>query len=144
MRLPSLLVLATLLCAAGPATAQEFSLYGVRLGMTRAEVKAVWQPLEGGEFHVRESALFQVKGDFDHQDRLYRVHFSMPVPETFPFELGATAYQNLVNERWGSNRDLQLGLRTGRGSVDATVTSKRLLDEYTQFIARELSAVLRP
>jgi hypothetical protein len=130
--------------AAGGAHGAEFSLYGGRFGMTRAELGQVWQELESGEFYVKESPLFSVRPEFDYQDRMYRLEFSMPLGDAHPFALAAAAYQRLVDKLWGKDPSLSVSVRTGRDAVTTTVVSRSLMEEYYGVIETQLSALLRP
>jgi hypothetical protein len=104
----------------------------------------VWTELESGQYHIKDSVLFNVTCEFDHADRLYQVSFSVPVDEARPFGLAATAFQNVVQRLWGTNPDYSLNTRGGKGALEATITSRRLLEEYTKLLETELGLLLRP
>lgn len=124
--------------------AEEFSLFGAKFGMSRAELKEVWSELPSGEYHIREAVLFNVSAEFDHLGRLYILHFSVPLGERYPADLTATAYQRLAGRMWGRDPKLNVSVRAGRGTAETTVSHKDFGEEYRQFIEDELARMFRP
>ena len=122
----------------------DFSLFGVKMGMSKEEVSKVWTILESGEYVIENSALFNIQPEFDHRDRLYKLTFSAPLGDQYPGHLVSTALQKLVQELWSVDRSLSVGTRSGRGMVEITITSKSLLDEYVTHIKAQLSALFQP
>lgn len=137
-----LLVLTVLLPTASAAA--DFSLFGVKMGMSREEVDGAWTKLESGEYVIANSALFNIQPEFDHRDRLYKLAFSAPLGEQYPGHLVSTALQKLVQDLWSSDNSLSVGTRSGRGMVEITVTSKKLLDDYIAHIKAQLSTLFQP
>lgn len=135
---------AALLLAAAAAHAQEFRLFGATFGMTRAELAKVWVPLEGNNYYIKDSAVFDLSAEFDHGDRLWQVNFSVPIDEKHNPAVAATAFQNVATRLWGGSPGLLLGVRTGKGSGGVTVTHKRMQAEYVQYIETQLAPLLRP
>lgn len=133
----------------GTASAEDFSLYGVSMGMSRSEVETHWSRLEGDKYGIEGSLILDLLPMFDHRDRLYKVSFSVPVPlvDQYPGNYVTTAFQDTVQQRW-SHPDLVLNLRTGRGIVDITLTSKPLEQEFMEHIRAQmqvhLSTLLKP
>ncbi|RMG96415.1 MAG: hypothetical protein D6708_02415 [Candidatus Dadabacteria bacterium] len=145
MRVRFLAVVAIAMVVWGAAApAAPFSLYGVRMGMTRDEVGKLWAPLESGQYYIKDSVLFEVVPSFDHEDRLYQVSFSVPLVGEYPEHLTATAFQNLVTRLWGDDRAVSLSVRVGRGTGQVTVTHKARLEAFTRHIETVLAPLIRP
>jgi len=123
--------------------AGKFSLFGVSLGMTRAEVDKVWK-LEGKDrYTIKNSTIFDVTTRFDHVDRLYSVSFSAPFPPEIPEDLAGQAFQGFSQKMWaGSN--VSIATRMGRGSFKATVTDTKMQDEYTKTLENLLFVIFKP
>jgi len=126
------------------SVAADFSLFGVKMGMTKEEINNTWTKLESGEYVIENSALFNIQPEFDHRNRLYKVIFSAPVGDQYPGHLVTTALQKLVQDLWASDRTLSVGTRSGRGMVEITITSKKLLDDYVTHIKAQLSTLFKP
>lgn len=134
---------ALLVAIPGAVCAQEFSLFGVKFGATKAEVGKIWTELEAGKYHIKEAALFDVSCEFDHGERLYKITFSAPIGDKRPFALAATAFQNMVQRLWGQDGKYSVNSRMGKGAVETTVTDRKMMDEYIGFLELELSVLLR-
>ena len=143
-RTGTLLLVFALTLPPSQAAAAEFSLFGGKMGMPRAELDKVWNRQDSGEYLIPGSNVFNVKTEFDHRDRLYILSFSVPIGDQYPSGLMATAFQQLVQEMWGNDPNVSLGTRASRGVVDVTVSSKRLQEDYIEHIKAQLSILLRP
>jgi hypothetical protein len=79
----------------GTSWSEEFKLFGVKFGMTRQEFDQTWIKLESGKYSIQEAVLFDIVPDFDHQDRLYKLSFSVPIPlqDQYPQHFVASAFQ---------------------------------------------------
>lgn len=132
-------LVSSVLLISGNASASEFSLFGVAMGMKRAEVDTHWQPLQDGKYMIEGSLLLKIEPQFDHQDRLYRLNFSIPIPllEQHPVPYVTTSFQDLIQERW-AGEDTIINIRTGRGIGDVMLTSKSLQAEYTEHIRSQM------
>jgi len=122
-----------------PALADDFSLFGVSMGMPRAEVETHWQKSGNGDYQIPDSLIFNILPEFDHRDRLYRISFSMPIPllDQYPGAYVTTAFQKVVQEQFGKG-DQSLSIRTGRGTADITLTDKPLLDSFNEHIQAQM------
>jgi hypothetical protein len=138
-----LITISVLLLLPGMIRAEDFSIYGVSMGMTRADVDARWEKLENDKYHIKDSILMNVLPEFDHEDKLYRLSFSIPIPllDQHPGTYVTTAFQDLVQERWAGD-DQIVNLRTGRGKADIMITSRHLQTEYTNHIRTQIQLQL--
>jgi hypothetical protein len=133
----------------GKVGAEEFSLYGVRMGMTRTEVEQLWVKLDDGKYYVEDSILLNIKLDFDHEEKLYKLSFSLPVPllDKYPASFVNTSFQELVQEKW-ANPSRALTVRVGRGNADITVLDKDRQSAFMNYINElmrlQLSTILKP
>ncbi|MDF1525473.1 MAG: hypothetical protein RRA15_09235 [bacterium] len=143
MKKMALLAVAFLVLLPGLVKADEFSLYGVKMGMARAEVETHWQKLDEDKYHIEDSILMNVMPEFDHMDRLYQLSFSIPIPllDQHPGPYVTTTFQDLIQERWASD-DQIVSLRTGRGNAGIMITSKHLQVEYTGHIRTQMELQL--
>jgi hypothetical protein len=130
-----LLTACFLILLPGAAMAQDFSLYGVSMGMPRAEISKLWKELENNQYYIEDSIFLNIIPEFDHNDQLYGLSFSVPIPllDEHPGPFVTSAFQELIQEMWTSE-DLVVSLRTGRGTTDVKVTNKRLQEKYKQHI----------
>ncbi len=126
------------------ATCEQFSLFGVKMAMTREEVDAIWSKLPSGEYNIEGSVLFNIKVEFDFRDRLNKLSFSVPITGEHPSNLVATAYQRLMGELWGDDPTISLSVRSGKGVLETTVSSKTLQDEYIEHIMLQLKFLFKP
>jgi len=85
----------------GSAEAEEFSFYGARFGMTREEVGTGWLLLGDGKYAVSSPAVTQIEPRFDHEGQLYQVSFSVILTADDPSLLVSSAFQQLVDSKWG-------------------------------------------
>lgn len=131
---------------AARAQGADFSFFGVKFGMTKAEVGQKWLPLSGGVYAVSSPAIKQVKPSFDHEGRLYEFAFTadLQFPDD-PAPLVNQAFQDLLNERW-KKRDagLIVNLSAGRDGNQVTFVSERLRDGYIQHLRGKLASLLQP
>ena len=140
-----LAVAATLLVAIAPARGEDFSFYGAGFGATRPKLEAIWLPLDGGKFALPTPAVRQVDPSFDHEGRMYRISFTVELPEDQPARLAGLAFQNLVESKWGrGNPELGVSLEVGPRSATVAVTDKRLLEAYLKHIEAKLAPLLQP
>lgn len=139
-----LLILSIIFLLPGTTKAQEFSLYGGKLGMTKGELDQVWIPLDSGEYAIKEAPIIGILPEFDLSGRLYKLSFSVPLPEEYPSQYASTALQKIIQDLWGKIPAVSLSTRTGRGDVTVTVVSKSLEEELIQSITVKLSTMLRP
>ncbi|MDF1535195.1 MAG: hypothetical protein P1S46_01675 [bacterium] len=135
------LIIATGMTITPDASAEGFSLFGVKMGMVQEAVNAAWQQLETGDYYIEGSALINLVPEFDHRNRLYRLSFSTPIPllDQHPGTYVTTAFQESIQELWASD-DLAVSLRTGRGSADISLTSKSLQKEYADHVRAQMKA----
>ncbi|UCF30327.1 MAG: hypothetical protein JSV26_09710 [bacterium] len=133
-----------ILLAPAPSPAQEFSLFGVKMGMTREEIGQIWRLTEAGEYTIEGSAIFNIQPEFDHRDRLYKLSFSSPIGEEYPGHLLQSALQRLVKELWGSDPAVSVSTRSSRGIMETTVTSQALTEEYITHIKLQYSTLFQP
>lgn len=124
--------------------AEDFSLFGVTMGMEKSALENIWVKGEENSYQVPGSVLLKVIPEFDHRDRMYRLTFSTPIPllDQYPGQYATTAFQQVVQERWGKG-ELVVSIRTGRGIADITLTSKPLQEEYNQHIKAQMEFQLR-
>lgn len=131
------------------ARAADFSLQGARLGMPRAELDRVWQKLDNGGYAIDGSILMNLKPEFDHRDRLYRLTFAFPLPlqDQYPPAMVATAFQEQLTGMWQQD-NITVTVRTGRGTAEVVVTDKALLQELTEHVKAQvqfqLGQILKP
>ena len=128
----------------GGAAAGEFSLYGGKMGTTRAELDQIWIPLESGEYAIKDAPIYGVIPEFNHNDLLYKLTFSVPVPKEYPSQYATTALQKIIQELWADDKTISLNTRSGRGAVEVTVISKDLEEELVKHIMVRLSTMFRP
>ncbi len=126
------------------ARAEDFSLHGVRFGMTKAEVDAVWVPFGDGTYIVPQSPIQSLSASFDHQDRIYEVSFTLELKLTEPTPLVAQAFQNVFQQRWGNNPDLTVNVSVGQNIYKVNVGNKRMREAYVKKIEEEISSLLKP
>ena len=126
------------------AGADEFSLFGVKMGMQKKEVDKIWPATSDGQYQIPGSTLYNVLPEYDHRNRLYSLSFSVPIPllDQYPGPYATTAFQQVVQERWGAS-GYTVNLRTGRGVGDITVTSKLLKEEYDEHIKSQMEFQLQ-
>ena len=138
-----------LILVSGVAKADEFSLYGVKMGMTKTEVETHWTLSEVDGYQIPNSVVLNLTPEFDHRDRLYRLSFTVPIPllDQYPGPYVTTAFQKAVQERYGTP-DQVVSIRSGRGAADITVTGKSLLESYNNHITvqmlMQLNLLLKP
>ena len=149
MKKSLLIIICSLFLTTGIARAEEFSLYGVTMGMTREEINAHWQKLENGKYIIDGSVLMNITPEFDHRNRLYKLSFTIPIPllDEHPVPYVTTSFQDLIQDRWASD-DLITNIRTGRGVAGIMLTSKPLQTEYEEHIHKQmllqLGVLLKP
>ena len=143
MKKAGLAILVLALCFPVASIGGEFSLFGVQFGMTREEINKLWKVLDSGEYYIKDSALLNVKAEFDYRERLYELTFSVPLPDKYPSSLVSTAYQSLVSKMW-QQPEVVVNVRIGKGAAETTVTNKKLQKEYTEHIQTVLVPLLRP
>jgi hypothetical protein len=149
MKKMALLAVAFMILLPGLAVAEEFSLFGVKMGMERTEVETHWNRLDNDQYLLEDSILLNLLPEFDHRDRLYRLNFTVPIPllDQYPAPYVMTAFQKAVQELYGTD-DQVVSIRTGRGAADITLTSKPLLESYNEHIRSQmlmqLPTILKP
>jgi hypothetical protein len=138
------LAIAASLTVPTQAWAEKFSLFGVTMGMEKAALENIWIKGEENNYQVPGSVLFKVIPEFDHRNQMYRLSFSTPIPllDQYPGPYAATAFQQAVQEKWGSG-EIIISIRTGRGIADITLTSKPLQDEYNKHIKAQMEFQLQ-
>ena len=133
----------------GIAQAAQFSLYGVTLGMTRTEVDEKWKRLDENKYYVEESILLNINPVFDHEERLYQLGFSIPVPllDQYPAPFVNTSLQELVQEMW-AGPTTAVSVRIGRGTADITILDKtrqgNFITHINEQMSLQLSILLKP
>ena len=149
MKKITLLTAALMILLAGVAIADEFSLYGVKMGMAKTEIETHWNKLEENQYMIEGSILLNILPEFDHRDRLYKLRFSVPIPllDQYPGTYATSAFQELAQKRW-DDPDLIVSLRTGRGVADVSLTSRSLEKELADHVRAQmqihLSTLLKP
>ncbi len=133
-----------LLGTAAGARAEEFSLYGVRFGMTKAEVEAKWVTIGEDTYAVTGTPVRQVAAKFDHNRQLYEVTFTMDVRLPEPQSLVGTAFQDYVQAKWGSQRDLSVSTSVGTNAFSVTVLNTRMRDLYVKKIGEKIAPLFKP
>jgi len=123
--------------------AGKFSLFGVSLGMTRAEVDKAWKPEGKDRYTIKNSTIFDITTRFDHQDKLFSVSFSAPLPLEIPEDLAGQAFQNFSTRMWASS-NVSVSTRMGRGSFKATITDTNMQKAYTETLENFISVIFRP
>jgi hypothetical protein len=149
MKKITLIAASFLVLLPGIVKADEFSLYGVKMGMPKEEVNALWTFSEADGYQIPESVLLNVIPEFDHRNRLYRLNFTIPIPllDQYPGPYVTTAFQKAFQELY-STADQVVSIRTGRGTADITLTQKPLLESYNEHVKAQmliqLPILLRP
>jgi hypothetical protein len=144
-----LIAISVLLLLPGMIRAEDFSLYGVSMGMTREDVDSRWQKLEEGKYFIENSILLNINLEFDHEDKLFKLIFSLPVPllDKYPASFVNTSFQDLVQKRWAAPTTA-ISVRVGRGVADITVLDKTRQDKFMKHISDQmklqLSVLLKP
>jgi hypothetical protein len=149
MKKITLIAASFLVLLPGIVKADEFSLYGVKMGMPKEEVNALWTFSEADGYQIPESVLLNVIPEFDHRNRLYRLNFTIPIPllDQYPGPYVTTAFQKAFQELY-STADQVASIRTGRGTADITLTQKPLLESDNEHVKAQmliqLPILLRP
>ena len=149
MKKITLIAASLLLLLPGIVRGDEFSLYGVKMGMPKEEVNALWTFSEADGYQIPDSVLLNVIPEFDHRNRLYRLNFTIPIPllDQYPGPYVTTAFQKAFQELY-STADQVVSIRTGRGTADITLTQKPLLESYNEHVKAQmliqLPILLRP
>jgi len=145
LRAQAAIVAALILFSFIPAVAEEFSFYGVRFGMTKEEVGAQWLLLSDGKYAVPSSAVGQVVPRFDYEGKLYAVSFSLELPADGPAMLIASAFQNIVESKWGrSEPDLETNLVMGPRGNSLTVVNRKMREAYISHLEGKLAPLFQP
>lgn len=124
----------------------EFSFFGVKFGMTKAEVGQKWLPLSGGVYAVSSPAIRQIKPSFDHEGHLYEFTFTVDLqfPDD-PATLVNIAFQEVLNETWKKkDPGLIVNLSTSREGNQVGIVHERLRNGYVQHLRGKLAALLQP
>ncbi|MHB8834970.1 MAG: hypothetical protein ACYC9Y_04600 [Candidatus Methylomirabilia bacterium] len=132
--------------AAAQAPGAEFSFFGVKFGMTKAEIGQKWLPLSGGVYAVSSPAIRQIKPSFDHEGRLYEFTFSVDLqfPDD-PAVLVNIAFQEVLNEKWKKkDAGLIVNLSSGRDGIQVGIVDERIRNGYIQHLRGKLDAILQP
>ena len=79
--LAAALAAAALFGSPPPSSAEDFSFYGVRFGMTHEEISGKWLPLSEGTYAVPSPFVRNVVPAFDHEGRLYELSFKVSLPD---------------------------------------------------------------
>jgi hypothetical protein len=125
--------------------AAEFSFYGVKFGMTKAEIEQKWLPLSGGAYAVSSPAIRQIKPSFTHEGRLYEFTFSIELqfPDD-PTALVNIAFQEALNERWKKTPGIIVNLAMAREGGQVTIINERLRDGYVNHLQGKMDVFLQP
>jgi hypothetical protein len=129
--------------------AADFSLFGAKIGMPRAELDQIWQKLGSGDYAIDGSVLINVKPEFDHRDRMYKLTFTFPLSlqQEYPPHMVAAAFQEKIVALWGS-ATTTVTVRTGRGTAEVAILDKTLQNELTEHINAQvefkLTEILQP
>lgn len=132
--------------AARAQSPAEFSFFGVKFGMTKAEVAQKWLPLSGGVYAVSSPAIKQIRPSFDHEGRLYEFAFSVELqfPDD-PVSLVNIAFQEVLNEKWKKkDAGLIVNLSASRDGNQVSILHERLRNGYVQHLRGKLAALLQP
>jgi len=145
---PALLAVSLATLAPGlpvTADAEEFSLYGVRFGMTEEEVGTKWLPLSDGVYAVSSPSVRRLVPRFDHEGKLFQVSFTVDLPTDDPQSLTDEAFRAIVESKWGRiEPNLSFSLVIKPGGKDVTVLDNRLRDSYIKHIEGKLSPLFQP
>jgi len=138
-----ILAVAFLVLLPGFVKADEFSLYGVKMGMTKEKIDTLWAVSGVDEYQIPDSVLLKIVPEFDHRNRLYRLSFTAPIPllDQYPAPYVMTIFQKAIQELYGT-ADHVISIRTGRGAADITLTSKSLLESYNEHIRSQMLILL--
>jgi hypothetical protein len=132
-------------CWPSQLQAEEFNFFGVRFGMSKAEVDALWLPLSEGTYALPTPAVRQVEPLFNHEGKLYSLSFLIDLPPDYPPTLLNQAFSNLVESKWGrSEPDLSVNLVVSKNSRGLTVTHQKLRNAYIEHIAKEIAPLIQP
>lgn len=132
--------------AAAQAQGTEFSFFGVKFGMTKAEVGQKWLPLSGDVYAVSSPAIRQIKPSFDHEGHLYEFVFvvDLKFPDD-PAVLVNIAFQEVLNAKWKKkDAGLIVTLSTSRDGNQVGIVSERLRNGYIQHLREKLDTILQP
>ena len=146
-RLVQVCIVAMALAAPPIAVAADGgSFFGVRFGMTAAEVGAHWTRLGEGAYSIPALNIQEVQASFDHQGHLYDFSFTLVPPDTkAPAPIQMRAIQQAVESRWGkSSGAFDVSISSGRDSTRIRVTDRKLLDGYISFTQEAIEAVFKP
>ena len=139
MKKMALLAVAFLVLLPGLVKADEFSLYGVKMGMPKEEIDTLWSVSGVDGYQILDSVILKLVPEFDHRNRLYRLNFTVPIPllDQYPAPYVMTAFQKAIQELYGTTEQV-VSIRTGRGAADITLTSKPLLESYNEHIRSQM------
>lgn len=127
------------------AVAEEFSLYGVRFGMTEEEVGTKWLPLSDGVYAVSSPAVRKLVPQFDHEGKLFQVSFSVDLPTEDPPTLVNRAFQSIVESKWGrSAPNLEFSLVISPNGKDVTVSNRKMRDAFIKHIEEKILSLFQP
>lgn len=138
-------VVLTCLLAAAPLAAEDFSFFGVRFGMLRAEVDKLWVKTGDNGYAIANSAVNAITTAFDLDKRLYEISFTLNL--NFPGDpppLVATALQRSFEERWARDPNLAVSVMSARNQATITVVDKKLRDGYIRRLEEKILSLVRP
>ena len=127
------------------ADAEEFSLFGVRFGMTEDEVGTKWLALSDGVYASSSPSVRKLVPRFDHEGKLYQISFSVDLPTDDPPYLVSKAFQDVVEAKWGRGEpNLEFTLVINPSGNDVTVSNRTLREAYIEHIREKLSPLFQP
>ena len=127
-----------------PPPAPGFSFFGVRFGMTKAEVDQKWLPLSEGAYAVSTPAIKQVRPVFDHEGRLYQFSFSVELdfPDIPPTIVNA-AFQEALDDRVKKDPALTMNMAVGRDSSQVTIIHNKYRDGYVRHLQEKIAGFFK-
>lgn len=130
--------------AAAPAAAPGFSFFGVRFGMSKAEIDQKWLPLSDGAYAVTTPAIRQVRPGFDHEGKLYQFFFSVELdfPDTPP-TIVSSAFQGALDERVKKDSGLTMNVSIGRDSNQVVIIHNKSRDAYVRHLQEKISGLFK-
>lgn len=149
VRVVRVCLLVAALAAPAPAAlaaVEDVGFFGVKFGMTAAEVGTHWNRLGEGAYSVPALGIQEVQALFDHQGRLYDFSFTLTPPDSkVPAPIQMRAIQQAVESRWGKgNPAFEVSMSSGRDSTRIRVTHRKLLDGYVSFVQETIEAIFKP
>ena len=134
-----------LLVLVSGASAEEFSFFGARFGMSRTELDTTWLPLGDGVYVIPGPQFKNINASFDHSGRLYELTFAVELEFSEPSPLVGLAFQQFADSRWGrSNPDVEYNIGILGPVYKITVWDRVIKKEYIKHIEEKISTLFNP